>query len=105
MRSAWRSSRRCSSASTAPRPMTRSSEPRARRAEHHRGALSPRFVGGKVLGALGTFAFVVVFNFFLFRVVESNPVATLFRGRNLTEAQREQLKHQFGLDGSRLDQF
>ena len=67
--------------------------------------MSLRFVGGKVLGALGTFAFVVFFNFFLFRVVETNPVGTLFRGRNLTEAQREQLRHQFGLDGSRLDQF
>ena len=67
--------------------------------------MSLRFVGGKVLGALGTFAFVVVFNFFLFRVVETNPVGTLFRGRNLTVAQRAELRHQFGLDGSRLDQF
>jgi peptide/nickel transport system permease protein len=67
--------------------------------------LSFRFVAGKVLGALGTLAFVIVFNFFLFRVVEGNPVGTLFRGRNLTEAQRLALKHQFGLDGSKLDQF
>jgi peptide/nickel transport system permease protein len=67
--------------------------------------LSFRFVAGKVLGALGTLAFVIVFNFFLFRVVEGNPVGTLFRGRNLTEAQRAALKHQFGLDGSKLDQF
>jgi len=67
--------------------------------------LSPRFVTGKVLGSLGTLAFVIVFNFFLFRVVEGNPVATLFRGRNLTDAQRLALRHQFGLDGSKLDQF
>jgi len=67
--------------------------------------LSLRFVGGKVLGSLGTFAFVVVFNFFLFRVVEGDPVATLFRGRNLTDTQRLQLRHEFGLDGSKLDQF
>jgi peptide/nickel transport system permease protein len=67
--------------------------------------LSFRFVSGKTLGALGTFAFVIVFNFFLFRVVEGNPVAVLFRGRNLTEAQRATLRHQFGLDGSKLDQF
>lgn len=59
----------------------------------------------KVLGALATLAFVVVFNFFLFRVVEGDPVANLFRGRNLTEQQREELRQQFGLDGSKLEQF
>ena len=64
-----------------------------------------RFVVGKVLGAFGTLAFVVVFNFFLFRVVESDPVATLFRGRNLTDNQREELTRQFGLEGSKLEQF
>ena len=67
--------------------------------------MTARFVLGKVLGALGTLAFVVVFNFFLFRVVESNPVATLYRGRNLTDAQREALTQQFGLDGSKWEQF
>jgi peptide/nickel transport system permease protein len=64
-----------------------------------------RFVVGKVLGALATLAFVVFFNFFLFRVVETNPVATLYRGRNLTDSQREELTRQFGLDGSKLEQF
>ena len=53
--------------------------------------MSARFVIGKVLGSLATLAFVVVFNFFLFRVVEGDPVANLFRGRNLTDAQREEL--------------
>jgi peptide/nickel transport system permease protein len=67
--------------------------------------VSLRFVTLKVLGALATLAFVVVFNFFLFRVVEGDPVANLFRGRNLTEQQREELRQQFGLDGSKLDQF
>jgi peptide/nickel transport system permease protein len=67
--------------------------------------VSPRFVLGKVLGAFGTLAFVVVFNFFLFRVVEGDPVANLFRGRNLTLEQREQLRVQFGLDGSMWEQF
>jgi peptide/nickel transport system permease protein len=67
--------------------------------------VSVRFVVLKVLGALATLAFVVVFNFFLFRVVESDPVANLFRGRNLTLEQRQELRHQFGLDGSKLDQF
>lgn len=64
-----------------------------------------RFVAGKVLGAAGTLAFVVVFNFFLFRVVSGDPVATLFRGRNLTDSQRDRLTEQFGLEGSQLEQF
>jgi len=72
---------------------------------NHLVLLSPRFVSGKALGSLGTLAFVIVFNFFLFRIVEGNPVATLYRGRNLTDAQRATLQHQFGLDGSKLDQF
>ncbi len=67
--------------------------------------MSVRLVTLKVLGALATLAFVVVFNFFLFRVVEGDPVANLFRGRNLTEQQREELRAQFGLDGSKLEQF
>jgi peptide/nickel transport system permease protein len=67
--------------------------------------VSARFVTGKVLGALATLAFVVCFNFFLFRVVEGDPVATLFRGRNLTAQQRETLTKQFGLDGSTGEQF
>ncbi|MEN3284891.1 MAG: peptide/nickel transport system permease protein, partial [Solirubrobacteraceae bacterium] len=67
--------------------------------------MSARFVSGKVLGALATLAFVVCFNFFLFRIVQGDPVATLFRGRNLTAQQRETLTRQFGLDGSTGEQF
>jgi peptide/nickel transport system permease protein len=67
--------------------------------------VSPRFVALKVLGSLATLAFVVVFNFFLFRIVEPDPVANLFRGRNLTQEQRQQLRTEFGLDGSQLEQF
>ncbi|MFN8222367.1 MAG: ABC transporter permease [Gaiellales bacterium] len=67
--------------------------------------MASRFVFLKVGGSLATLAFVLVFNFFLFRVVQGDPVASLFRGRNLTETQREELRHQFGLDGSKLDQF
>jgi peptide/nickel transport system permease protein len=67
--------------------------------------VSSRFVAGKVVASLATLAFVVVFNFFLFRVVAGDPVANLFRGRNLTDAQRDELRQQFGLDGSQLQQF
>jgi peptide/nickel transport system permease protein len=67
--------------------------------------VSARFIGGKVLGSLVTLLFVVCFNFFLFRVVESDPVANLYRGRNLTQTQRAELSNQFGLDKSKSEQF
>lgn len=67
--------------------------------------MSLRFVGAKVAGSLLTLAFVVCFNFFLFRVVESDPVATLFRGHNLSQEQREELTREFGLDKSTGGQF
>jgi peptide/nickel transport system permease protein len=67
--------------------------------------VSARFVSTKVLGSLVTLAFVVCFNFFLFRVVEGDPVANLYRGRNLTESQRASLTKQFGLDKSKGAQF
>ena len=67
--------------------------------------MSARFVGAKVAGSLVTLVFVVCFNFFLFRVVEGDPVANLYRGRNLTDHQRETLTKQFGLDKSTGAQF
>ena len=67
--------------------------------------MSARFVGGKVLAALVTLAFVIAFNFFLFRVIQGDPVANLFRGRNLSATQREALNRQFGLDKSLGGQF
>ena len=67
--------------------------------------MSVRYVAAKLLGSFATLAFVVVFNFFLFRVIATDPVASLFRGRNLTEDQRAELRSDFGLDGSQLDQF
>jgi peptide/nickel transport system permease protein len=67
--------------------------------------VSARFVSRKVLGSLATLVFVVIFNFFLFRVVETDPVANLFRGKELTASQRAELTKQFGLDGSQGEQF
>ena len=64
-----------------------------------------RFVGLKVLGALATLLFVIVFNFFLFRVVENDPVGTLVRGRNLTEEQQDRLAEDFGVDQPLPEQF
>jgi peptide/nickel transport system permease protein len=67
--------------------------------------VSARFISAKVLGSLVTLLFVICFNFFLFRVVEGDPVANLYRGRNLSEHQRETLTKQFGLDKSKGEQF
>lgn len=67
--------------------------------------MTPRFVLGKVAGAAGTLAFVLVANFFLFRIVNDDPVASMFRGRNLTSSQIETLRRQFDLDGTRWEQF
>ena len=64
-----------------------------------------RFVTLKVLGAIATLVFVLVFNFFLFRVVESDPVGTLVRGRNLTESQQQKLTDDFGVGEPVPEQF
>jgi peptide/nickel transport system permease protein len=64
-----------------------------------------RFVVTKVLGALATLLFVLVVNFFLFRVISDDPVGKLFRGRNLTQEQMDAKREQFNLDGSQLQQF
>jgi peptide/nickel transport system permease protein len=48
---------------------------------------------------------VLVFNFFLFRVVDRDPLAR-YRGRSkLSQEQRAAIIHRFGLDGSKWDQF
>ena len=67
--------------------------------------MSARYILSKILGSLATLFFVICFNFFLFRIASSDPVATLFRGRNLTDSQRDELTHQFGLDKSTWGQF
>ena len=51
-----------------------------RRSAYDRG-VSARFISRKVLGSLATLAFVVVFNFFLFRVVETDPVGEPLPGQ------------------------
>jgi peptide/nickel transport system permease protein len=67
--------------------------------------VSVRFVLSKLAGAAATLAFVLVFNFFLFRVVTDDPIAKLFRGRNLSRAQLDRRRAEFNLDGSKFEQF
>ena len=64
-----------------------------------------RYVGRKVLGSLLTLAFVVVFNFFLFRIVQKDPVRSLFRGRNVPQSKLDEMRADFGLDEPLLTQF
>lgn len=58
-----------------------------------------RYLAGKVFQALLTLAFVLVFNFFLFRVMPGDPVALLLRGTSaLTEETVRELRRDLGLD-------
>jgi peptide/nickel transport system permease protein len=63
-----------------------------------------RLVGEKVALALVTLAFVLTFNFFLFRAV-GDPKNDLLRVPHMTQGQRVHLIHARGLDRSELDQF
>jgi peptide/nickel transport system permease protein len=68
-------------------------------------AVSWRYVGRKVGGSLATLVFVVVFNFFLFRVINDDPVGSMFRGRRVPQATLDELRDRFGLDESTWTQF
>lgn len=62
-------------------------------------------MGRKALGSVLTFAFVLVFNFFLFRIVARDPIGSLFRGRNVPRETLENLRAAFGLDEPLVTQF
>lgn len=62
-------------------------------------------MGRKTLGSLLTFVFVLVFNFFLFRIVQKDPIGSLFRGRNVAQETVDNLRTAFGLDEPILTQF
>jgi peptide/nickel transport system permease protein len=52
----------------------------------------------KIFFAVVTLAVVVVFNFFLFRILPGDPVKLLFRNPRLTREAQEIIRVQFGLD-------
>jgi peptide/nickel transport system permease protein len=65
-----------------------------------------RYVVGKVLQALLTLAFVLVFNFFLFRVMPGDPATLLLRGTGALDRESiEQLERDLGLDQPLPRQF
>jgi peptide/nickel transport system permease protein len=57
------------------------------------------------LHALATILFVVLFNFFLFRVVPGDPVTRIARAEGLTLEQREALAAEYGIDKPILQQL
>ena len=59
----------------------------------------------KVLGALGSLAFMLVVNFFLFRVLPGDPARTLGRGRFTNQEQIEAFNKTYGLDEPLPQQF
>lgn len=66
--------------------------------------MSGRWLAGKVAATLVTLAFVIVFNFFLFRLV-GDPTTQLARLPGSTPAEIEELKADYGLDKPLTGQF
>lgn len=56
-----------------------------------------RYLARKVLHALLTLLFVLIFNFLLFRVMPSDPIALLARSNRLTEQDQQELRQELGL--------
>ena len=63
------------------------------------------YVVRKVLGALGSLLFMLVVNFFLFRVLPGDPARTLGRGRFTTPEQLEEFNKTYGLTQPLPQQF
>jgi peptide/nickel transport system permease protein len=66
--------------------------------------VSFRWLAGKLAAAFLTLIFVLVFNFFLFRLV-GDPTAQLARLPRATPEEIAQLRHNYGLDKPLLGQF
>jgi peptide/nickel transport system permease protein len=64
-----------------------------------------RRLGGKLVGALLSLAFVLVFNFFLFRVLPGDPAKNLARNRLVPAEQVQVLRESFGLGKPLPQQF
>jgi peptide/nickel transport system permease protein len=66
--------------------------------------VSGRWLAGKVAAALLTFVFVLIFNFFLFRVM-GDPTNQLAKLPQSTPKEIRNLRHEYGLDRPLLGQF
>src|SRR5919107_2902943 len=85
--------------------ITSTAEPVAAVAAPERRGGYGRYVGARLLGALGSLCFVLVVNFFLFRVLPGDPARTLGRGRFTSEKQLEEFNRTYGLDQPLPQQF
>jgi peptide/nickel transport system permease protein len=74
-------------------------------ARQRRGLATLGFLAGKVLGALTTLAFVVVFNFFLFRVLPGDPAKTFTRNQPSTTERLAEIRRSYGFDQPLIEQF
>ena len=73
------------------------------RQPRRRGYLS--YVGLKVLGAMGSLLFMLVVNFFLFRVLPGDPARSLGRGRMVSQEQIDAFNETYGLNQPLPQQF
>jgi len=67
--------------------------------------VNTRYVLKRVGAAALSLIFVLTLNFILFRMVKSDPVGSLFRGRNVSQEAKDNLRAEFGLDKSKFQQF
>jgi peptide/nickel transport system permease protein len=78
-------------------------------AEGEEAGSSPRgylsYVGVKVLGSIGSLFFMLVVNFFLFRVLPGDPARSLGRGHINSQAQLDAFNKTYGLDEPLPQQF
>jgi peptide/nickel transport system permease protein len=83
--------------------LTAAQELRGERASAARGRAAKgggglaRSLGVKIISAVITLFFVLVFNFFLFRVLPADPARNLARGSTLTATQMAQINKTFGI--------
>jgi peptide/nickel transport system permease protein len=65
----------------------------------------PILIARRLIGAVLSLIAIVLFNFFLFNVLSSNPIRALVRNRHLDAAAQAKLRHEFGYDKSKWNQF
>jgi peptide/nickel transport system permease protein len=87
----------------AARPATPGGRARPRRGGG--GSATWRFVGSQVLGSFLCLIFVLVLNFFLFRVLAGDPVRSLGRARQMTPEAMADLQELLGLNEPLWKQF
>src|SRR4029453_13066503 len=79
----------------------RTAEPTSRPPKYR----AARLIIRRVIGAFFSLCAVVVFNFFLFRVVSGDPARSAARNRHLSAEGVAHLREQWGLDKSKWEQF